>query len=297
LFQWPDDSSGSSATEIFSGDPGFGTAAASLRWGDNIAVRGSGANTQILIAPGTGTNVCLFTTADGLNFVPNIITISNVTNGFAQFGIAFGPGGDTFWAKNFNQPLYLVQFDLGAHLGAPIYTASTNDVLLTYRLISTDTNQHWMAGIFTANSSLPDSVRLYDISNFTNAFVRADQELYATANHSSFLNGVGTGSTAFGGNYLFALDSNNGIKAFQINTNAISTLGSFSISSVTSPSGAAIAFTWQSVSGHSYQVQGRESLTSGSWTNIGAAVMATGTATSATNTLSGDAQFYRVYGQ
>ncbi len=297
LFQWPDDSPASTAIEIFSGDPGFGTPAAGLRWGDNIAVRGSGASTQILIAPGTGTNVCLFTTPDGFNFVQNIITISNVPSGFAQFGLAFGPGGNTFWAKTYNQQLNLVQFDLGTDLGEPIYSASTNDVPLTYRLISTDTNQHWMAGIFTANSSLPDSVRLYDISNYTNGFVQADQELYATANHSSFLNGVGTGSTAFGGNYLFALDSNNGIKAFQINTNAVIPPGPFSITSVTSQSGAAIAFTWQSVAGHNYQVQGRESLTSGSWTNVGASVMASGTSTSVTNAITGDAQFYRVYGQ
>lgn len=297
LYQWSDDSSTSVPNLIFSGDPGFGTAAAGLRWGDNIAVRGSGANTQILIASGNGTNVCLFTTPDGFNFVQNIITISNVPSGFGQFGIAFGPGNDTFWAKTHNQQLYLVQFDLGTELGEPIYAASTNDVPLTFRLISTDTNQHWMAGVFTGNSSLPDTVRLYDISNYTNGIVQADQELYSTANRSTFLNGAGTGSTVFGGDYLFAMDSNNGIKAFQINTNAVSTLGAFSITSVTSQSGAAIVFTWQSVAGHTYQVQGRQSLTSGSWANIGAPVVASGTSTSVTNAISGNAQFFRVYGQ
>lgn len=297
LWQWANDSSGTVPSEIFSGDPGFGTGAASLRWGDNIAVRGSGASTQILIAPGSGTNVCLFTTGDGFNFTQNIITISNVPSGFAQFGIAFGPNPNTFWAKTYNQQLFLVQYDPVSALGGPIFSAPTNNVPLTFRLISTDTNQHWMAGIFTVNSSLPDSVQLYDISNYTNAFVQADQELYTTSNHSSFLNGVGTGSTAFGSNYVFALDSNNGIKAFQINTNFISALSPFRISSVHSQSGAEIAISWQSVNGHTYQVQARGSFTSGSWTNVGPSIMATGASTSVTNAISGDVQFYRVYGQ
>ena len=295
LNRWSDDGSNTTPSQIFSGDPGFGTPAAGLRWGDSIAVRGSGANTQILIGPGTSSNVCIFTTPDGLNFTQNIISVTNVTNGISQFGLAFGPGTNTFWAKTLNQQLYLVQFDLSTDMGTAIFTASTNDVASQFRFISMDTNQHWMAGVFTANSTLADSVRLYDISNYTNQIVQADQELYSTANHSSFLIGVGTGSTAFGGNMLFALDSNNGIKAFQISTNTV--LGSFSITSANAQPGSMIVLAWESVSGHSYQLQGRPGLTSGTWTNIGGNVTATGTSTSITNTVSAAPQFYRVYGQ
>jgi hypothetical protein len=56
LYQWADDGSNTVPMNFYSGDPGFGTAATGLRWGDNLAVRGAGTGTQILIAPGSGTN-------------------------------------------------------------------------------------------------------------------------------------------------------------------------------------------------------------------------------------------------
>lgn len=299
LSQWADDASNTPGYTVFQGDPGYNTPAAGLRWGDNITVRGSGAGTQILAAPGSGTNVnyvCLFTEAGTGAFNPNMIDITNVppsTNGFARFGIAFGPGTNTFWAKTLSESLFLVQFDAASGTGGVIYTAS-NSVPGGYRFISTDSNQKWMAGVYTLNSSLPDNVRLYDISAYTNGPVLADQELYATTNHSTFLIGAGTGQTVFGGtNYLFALDSNNGIKAFLINTGLLP----YNITSIVPSAGANVVLTWQSVAGHSYQIQTRSNLFSGTWSDLGSPVTASGTQTSATNTIAQPAQFFRVKGQ
>ena len=293
IFQWPDDSANSTPSLSFGGDPGFGTSAAGLRWGDNLAVRGSGTTTQILIAPGSGTNVCLLTTSDGFSFsTANIITVSNVPSGFAQFGIAFGPGTNTFWAKTRSQQLYLVQFDTSTELGTPIYIASSNAVPNLFRFISTDPQQKWMAGVTTVNSGLPDNVSLFDISSFPADPVLVDQSLYSTANRSTFLSGNGTGVTAFGGNYLFALDSNNGIKAFLITTNLVP----YSITSVLPVAGGNVALTWQSISGHTYQVQSRTNLSAGNWSNLGAPISASGSQTSATNPVSDPVKFFRVSG-
>jgi hypothetical protein len=295
--RWSDDGADTYPELVFAGDPGY-SGPYGLRWGDNIAVRGAGLDTEILIAPGANTNiVCLFTT-DGSGYLyPNIITVTNVpsTNALAQFGIAFGPGNNTFWAKTLNQQLFLVQFDLASGMGGVIYSAPSDTVPNGFRFISTDSNQKWLAGVMTVNSSLADNVRLYDISAYTNNPVLADQELYSTANHSSFLYGEGTGATAFGGNYLFALDSNNGIKAFLINTNTV--LPPFSITSVIPQPESKFALTWQSVAGHTYQIQSRTDLATGSWSDVGPAVSATGTTTSATNSVSESAQFYRIQGQ
>jgi hypothetical protein len=294
--RWNDDNPNTISSIMFSGDPGF-SGPAGLRWGDNIAVRGAGLDTQILTAPGNSTNIiCLFTMdPSGAYVLPNLITITNVppTNALAQFGIGFGPGTNTFWAKTLKQQLYLIQFDLASGIGGVCYSASTNAIPSGFRFISTDRKQKWMAGVMTVNSSLPDNVRLYNISDYTNNPVLADQELYATANNSGFLYGAGTGSTAFGDNYLFALDSNNGIKAFQINTNLLP----FKIISVVPQSGAKVVLTWESVPNHAYQIQSRTNLEIGSWSDLGSPISAAGTATSSTNPISAPAQYLRVQGQ
>ena len=107
----------------------------------------------------------------------------------------------------------------------------------------------------------------------------------------------GTGTTAFGGNYVFALDSNNGIKAFLINTNYVPPHSPFAITSITQSDGAVI-LTWPSVVGHNYQVQSRDSISTGDWSNLGGVITATSTTSSFTNSISGsDTRFYRVGGQ
>ena len=120
--------------------------------------------------------------------------------------------------------------------------------------------------------------------------------MYTTTNRSSFLSGNGTGVTVFGNNsgsdYLFALDSNNGIKAFLITTNLLA----YKITGVQSLPGGNVALTWQSISNHIYQVQSSTNLASG-WSNLGSPVTASGTQTSATNALVQPVQFLRVSGQ
>jgi hypothetical protein len=79
IIQWSNDDPNTIANGYaFADDPGVNDAAvgaAGLRWGDSFAVRGSGLDTQLLCGPGSGTNVCLFTTTDGFSFSPNIITL------------------------------------------------------------------------------------------------------------------------------------------------------------------------------------------------------------------------------
>jgi len=215
LYRWPDDSGTNVPQRAYSGAPDP-SASSSTRWGDNMAVRGAGTNTQILIASDLGTNVVLLSTTNGVNFTNTVIKVSGVPAGFAQTGIAFA-SSNTFWAKTMNQQLYLVQFDLGSNpaTGAVVTVYPNNVVGTTLRSISTDGARRWLAGI---SSEVNDNVRLYDVSNLTNGPVLRDQELFATENAIGTL-AAGVGATAFGGNYLFALNCNNGIKAFLIDTN------------------------------------------------------------------------------
>ena len=295
LYQWADDTLNSSPTLVFSGDPG-GSVAPNLRWGDNMSVRGAGTNTQVLLAPSTGTNVVLLQTADGLEFQsaipPVVIAVSNVPSGFAEMGLAFGPGTNTFWAKSVGLDLYLIQFDPVAAVGTILYDFPSNYVSSAVRGISMDSQQKWLAGIAT-NS--PDDVQFFDISRLaTTGPVLLDQKLFTTLN-STLQSTVGyIASTSFGTNCIFALDGNNGIEALLINPSALP-LDPFSITNATASAGA-VVLTWPSVPGHTYQVQATASLSSG-WTNSGAAMVTTNLSLSVTNKISGGAQFFRVLGQ
>jgi hypothetical protein len=295
LWQWANDDAATVPVQVLSGDPGFALPDTSgLRWGDNIAVRGAGTDTQILLAPGSGTNICLLTTSDGFGFFPTILTISGVPSGFARFGIAFGPGENTFWAKTRNQPLYLIHYDLNSGLGEVVQTYT--NLPDTFRFISTDKDQKWMAGVMSVAAGLPDNVRLYDISDLAAGPVLKDQELYDTQNGNNFLNGAGTGATAIGGNFVFALDSQNGIKAFLIDTNFTPSLDAFEITSVRPQAGSNLVLTWKSVPGHVYQLQSKTALIDPAWSDVGEPITATEAATSFTNSVSGASRFYRVRG-
>jgi hypothetical protein len=293
LWQWANDDASTLPVLLLSGDPGYASPdTGGLRWGDNIAVRGAGSDAQILLAPGSGTNVCLMLASEF--FAPHILTISGVPSGFARFGIAFGPGENTFWAKTLNRPLYLIHYDLNSGLGEVVQTYT--NLPDTFRFISTDKDQKWMAGVMRVAPGLSDNVRLYDISDLSAGPVLKDQELYDTQNGNNFLDGAGTGATAIGDNFVFALNSQNGIKAFLIDPNFTPSLDAFQITSVRPQTGSNLVLTWESVPGHVYQVQSKIALTDPNWSDVGAPITATEAATSITNSISGPTRFYRVRG-
>jgi hypothetical protein len=63
---------------------------------------------------------------------------------------------------------------------------------------------------------------------------------------------------------------------------------------VTVTNNAAVV-TWNSIASQTYQLQSENSVIAGSWTNVGANVLATGTNSSATDTAIGAGQkFYRI---
>ena len=219
IFRWPDDTSNNAPVQVFAGDPGLGVAP-NLRWGDNMAVRGSGSGTQILMAPGSGTYVVLLRTISGMDFQtevpPAMISVSGVPSAFAQLGIAFGPSTNTFWAKTQNNQLYLIQFDLNTLTGTVLYNYSAAYVSGSVRGISASADQKFLAAV--ADESPNDNARIYDISNPANGVLPRDQEPFFTQNANN--TGIGgTAMTAIGGGYVFALDSNNGLKGFLLNTN------------------------------------------------------------------------------
>ena len=291
VYCWADDSAGVPPSKVFAGDPGSGVQPG-LRWSDVMAVRGEGTNTQILIAPGTGTNVALLRTR-GQDFQteipPAVIAVRGVSSGFAQYGIAFGPGTNTFWAKTAAGSLYLIEFDLNANTGQVLRTYSTSIVGSSLRGIAADQDQKYLAGVYVETS---DTVRLFDISSLDAGPIQRDLEVFASLYAQSSI-----GLAAFGGNYLFALDGNNGLKAFLLDSNYVPPQPEFAITSLV-PVGTSAVLTWPTTLGVNYQVQYRDSLSDGAWANAGNVLTATGSTLSYTNNpVNATARFYRVRGQ
>lgn len=268
------------------GDPGSGSGE---RWGDTMVVRGSGINTEILIGSYDGTNVVLFTTADGANFTPTLIVVTNAPAGFAGQGIAFG-AGNTFWAKSPGYNLRLVAYDQAAGMAGVVqdYTAGTQ-IDSTMDGIGVDVAATLLGGV--VYSDTPNDLQLFLLSGNANPPGLIEQVFFDSNNANAQANAVTTLKAGHG----FSLDVNNGIVALSYGAPA---LPGFPITSVSYRPGVGTTLSWVSFNGHSYQVQYKNNVTDVSWTAVGAPIIAAGATSSFTDaTATGATRFYRVVGQ
>ncbi len=230
IYSWPaaDPLVGMNGTPAYYANP-MGVAYAGAgglgRIGDSMAVRGAGLNTQILCPFRNGTNICIFTTADGVNFDAHVIAVTNLsesaglTDPFSggsplALGCAFG-SGNTFWAKSSLYNLRQVSFNLDDNTAAVIGSYPINGTAAPLGV----NNVGGYVGIIGHNE-LPMNLALYDINNTANLTTAgiSDRELFGLGTNS-VPNGNGTGSVGFDTKRAraFALSSNNGIVAVQIN--------------------------------------------------------------------------------
>jgi hypothetical protein len=297
IFSWEEVSSNATPGFAFEGDPGNGSGD---RWGDTMAVRGSGVNTEILLGSysgfggGPSTNVALLTTDDGTDFNATTLTITNLpadAAGFSSLGIAFG-AGNTFWAKSPGYDLRLISFDPVSGNAAVIQDYSTASSgassFSSMSAIGVDSANNILAGV-TFND-IPNDLTLYQVStNGANPSL-FDQTFFPSLNGNIQENGA----TAVKFPRIYSLDVNNGIVALTYGI-PLPSLSPYSITSVSSKP-AGVVLTWQSVPGHSYQVQYTSVLGAG-WTNLGPATIASAVTTSFTNSSPGaSAKFYRLEG-
>lgn len=208
IYSW---SGASNAVEgVTQGAAFVGTLPIGGRLGDTLAARGAGVNTEILASFRTGTNIALFTTADGFGFSFNQITVTNLpadslANGFAGLGIAFG-SSNTFWAKSSGFQLRLVRYDVAAGTGEVIYTSPNPPG--SVGPISVDPVNGILAGVGFGQT--PQNLSLYDLQTGGTAAL-IDRENFAVSNAN--LNGTGAAAFDIAGGRIFALGSNNGLLA------------------------------------------------------------------------------------
>ena len=218
LYRWADE--GSPQTLVFFGNPGNTTAGGS-RWGDTLAARGSGMDTEVLLATQGGTLAAILrpSVAD-LGTFTNAPLNAAVPAGALGYGITFATG-NTFYGKAASaggNPLYLMSYDVNAAATTPLHTYGTDVFPGTAGLLGALTASNWLACIDAMNSSSPHLLHLFDISDPANPPVILDRVAVPTWTNA---NGVYAGDVAFGlGTNLYALDSDNGIAAFTITNGA-----------------------------------------------------------------------------
>ncbi|HEX4121108.1 MAG TPA: hypothetical protein VH619_10865 [Verrucomicrobiae bacterium] len=279
------------------------------RWGDTMAVRGAGANTEILLGSyngflnGPATNAALLTTTatdgTGFNALPLIITnASGIPAGFSSLGICFG-AGNTFWAKSPGDDLYEIAFDpvsgnCNILLDLPSGT-SGNSSFNSMSSICLDSIHNILTGI-TFND-VPNDLSVYQLYGTPSAPLPvppylSDQAFFPSNIGNSQANGV----TIIKAPYIFGLDVNNGLAALTYGALTAPPFPGFPATASAVTTGKGVTITWQSYSNVSYQVEYSTLLTSNTaWTDLGSSILATNISTSYTDTNPPDvARYYRV---
>ena len=266
-----------------------------------MAVRGGGTNTQILLGTyvtlqnglfgtGRGTNVAIFTTTDGQNFSPTTITVTNAPDGFSYLGVAWGIG-NTFWTKSPGYDLREVEYDLTTGIGKVIldFSASASAGSLSSLCgIGLDVSNNILAGVNTSDT--PNDLELFQIPTLGFPPQSYYQSFFPTNNP----NINGNAATTVKYPYIFSLDANNGIIALKYSIPLLP----FGIVNTTVNNKEIL--TWQTIIGHTYQLQSVTSLAAPVvWANVGSPYTANASGTqSYTNTINtGSALYYRVIGQ
>ena len=206
LYRWPSDSAEAEVDLAYEGDPGDGF---SERWGDTLDARGSGVTTQVIAGARSGERVALFTTTDGVSFER---TVLEGTQG--GLGLAFGEG-NTIWCKGPGGSLFHFAFEPG---GGPVTLIREygvpGEIPSTLVPLSVDPESNLLAGI---HISTPDALLIYEVSPETSDLTILTEKPFPTDNPN--LNNVG--AIDFSNNRLFALDTNNGLLALEIDLTAV----------------------------------------------------------------------------
>jgi hypothetical protein len=219
IYRWDSTASTNPPTVAFSG-----TITPAQRYGTSIDIRGGGPNTQIIIGSmpnsTSGTNVVIFTTANGTNFTAHVLATDVTTANFND-GISFG-AGDTFWAKRIGSPLLLMSFNLGTASATTLKSYSNAIGSVNLGPIAVDTNNNLLAAIEETGGTVTggaERVRLYSISDLTKDPQLLDVKDYAPNNQ----NGTAPlGYLDFAGTRLYSQVANNGLRAFNIGSSPIS---------------------------------------------------------------------------
>ena len=250
-----------------------------LRWGDALAVRGAGTNTQILVDDAQGVDGAILVPSDPT--LTAIWTENDFTNvaGGLTWGrtLLFYGTNNTFWEKHFYAGLNLVSYDTSADTS--LIVTNFPDLPGSPNLLAFNSATNVLCAInYVSSTNTPDTLDLYDISDPAQAIYVASYNF--PANHQPNQNGCGR--VIFAGDRVFALDSDNGMAAYTLVPVLHITL-----------SAPNVVLSWSAdVTG--YTLKATPSLASPiTWTNVGTGTLV-GNQYFVTNSPSAASLFYRL---
>lgn len=210
LYKWANESAVPQL--VYSGDPSSAdTTASNRRFGDTLEVRGSGTDTQVLLASRSGTVAAVLTTKDGSTFEATKLNVTGISGGDIGLGLGFGEGY-TFWGTSNGKNLKKISVNPQTGETTVLNDYDGTVVPLQVSSIAVDPANNLLAGLYYSGTEV-DKYMLYDISGTPTLL---DSEYTAMGELADNVNGNATGALDFGEGYLFALDSNNGLSAFRV---------------------------------------------------------------------------------
>jgi len=284
LYYWTNSDSATAPVRVWTGDP---SGQGNQRFGDYFAVRGAGANTQVLLDSQAGTFGALLMPTTGHNITD---ADSWTGDGIGAYGYFANPAGGqtggrtllfsgtdtTFWEKHGSGNFNLVSYDTTGHTG----TIATNYPNVTGgpQLTGFNAATNVLVGvIFGSNTNAPDTLVQYDMSDPSQPLFI--QSYNFPANHHD--NNNGCGRVIFNGDRVYALDSNNGMAAWTL----------VPVLHLTQdPSG--IVLSWSSET-PGYTLKASPSLATQAWTNVSTGTLV-GNQYFVTNSATATALFYRL---
>ena len=219
VYRWANTGSNTAPTSVFQGDPSGRPVGINERWGDVIAARGSGTNTELFLNSYSGLYAAVLKPTDS--------SLTQFTNYWFSDSAGSGTIGRSvqFGSNNIG---------LEKRKGANLFFSTYNTITHTSSILSSIVFSNQLGGIFLdaprdlavgvdfvgVAGSQPDAVALYDI---------ADSSAPALIGRHSFpVNHIGNANficqTVVSGWKAFSLDANNGLIAFYINPPADSML-------------------------------------------------------------------------
>jgi hypothetical protein len=213
IYRWTDESSFPVA--VFSGVITNAVTTNAFRWGDNIDLRGSGTNTEIIVACGDSVLAGILQPTD--DTMTSFSSVGLVVNGIApgdlQKGVAFGPNNTFFAKRTGSGTLRHIRYDLSA--GSATVVANYT-IAAGVAGISFDTDTLLVAGVQTANATTGHQLNVYDasVSGTLPAIGTLPFPAPALANPNL------VGSVDVAGARIYAVDTQNGVVAAQILTSA-----------------------------------------------------------------------------
>jgi hypothetical protein len=210
VYRWTNTAPTTPPVIIFTNDPSGQLPGFNLRWGDVMAVRGSGTNTELILNNNQGSYAAVLRPVDAtLNSFTNYWFADSGGGGSIGRSIQFGPT-NTVYEKRKGSSLVLSTYDTTNQTSSGFFNM---DFSTTLGGVAVDSTHKLVVGVdFVGAAAGSDAVALYDISDQSSPmFIKRYSFAAPFVNNANFIC-----HTIVSGSRVYSLDGNNGLMAFFI---------------------------------------------------------------------------------